>query len=125
MPIEYQLEKNGAVVVASATGVLSLDCFMSMQNALRADTDLNDPYNTLLDTRCVERIELTEDDLVTIAKSLTSEPKKLGADKLAIVAEDEQVFRLVSKYGAIDKGVLSKVITFVHEDVARGWLDID
>ena len=125
MPIEYTLEKDGTIVVAKASGVLTLDSFIALQKALSADGELQSPHNTLLDVRFVTEIQLTEDDLTTIAQSLTAGRKELGAEKLAIVARDEQAFVLGEKYGTVEKGVEENVIVFVHIEVARSWLGID
>lgn len=125
MPVEYKLEKNGTIVVAQASGVLTLDSFKALQKALNADEELRSPHNTLLDVRFVDSVELTEQDLATIAQSLTAGRKKLGAEKLAIVARDEQAFVLGDKYGTVEKGVEEHVIVFVHMEVARQWLGLD
>lgn len=125
MPIEYKLEKNGAIVTAHASGVITLDCFMSMQQEMRADDNLKTKHNTLLDVRDVSQIEMTEDDLSTIAKGLTSDPKKLGANKLAIVANKNQAFQLGKKYQTVEKGVEETVIVFNSISTARKWVGLD
>ncbi len=124
MPIIYHLEKEGTIVSAQATGILSLEDFMSMQKEMISDMDLRDPHDTLLDVRDVSDIQMTEKDLSTIAQSLTSGPKKLGARKLAIVASEELAFLLGKKYGIVEKGVVETVIVFVNIDVARTWLGL-
>ena len=125
MPIEYELEREGTTVLAHVTGVLALDCFMSLQKEMNADSELQTSHNTLLDVRSVTDIQITAEDLTTIAQSLTTGPKILGANKLAIVARQEQAFVLGNKYGTIDKGVKETVIVFFHMDVARHWLGSD
>jgi hypothetical protein len=122
MPIEYHLEKNGALVVATATGVINLKSFMDMAEAMRADENLRDPHDTLLDARKVSRIELTEEELSEIAKGLTAGPRKLGANRLAIVAKEEQAFQLGRKYKTIEKDVQENVVVFYNLDVAQTWL---
>ena len=109
---------------AHATGTLSLEDFMSMQKKMILDVDLKNPHDTLLDARDVSDIQMTEKDLSTIAQSMTSGPKKLGARKLAIVASEELAFLLGKKYGIVEKGVMETVIVFVNIDVARTWLGI-
>ena len=59
MPIEYKLEKDRTLVVARATGVLTLDCFVSMQEKMKADADLRNPHDTFLDVRPVSEIQMT------------------------------------------------------------------
>ncbi|MFC2082666.1 hypothetical protein ACFLSG_01310 [Candidatus Bipolaricaulota bacterium] len=125
MPVEYKLEQDGAVVLAQASGVLSLDSFIALQKALSVDEKLQSPHKTLLDIRFVTDIQLTEQDLAKIAQSLTAGPKTLGAEKLAIVARDEQAFVLGDKYGIVEKDVEEDVIVFFHMEVARQWLGID
>ncbi len=125
MPIEYALERNGVLVMASATGVLSLDSFMSLREELLNDPLLKDPHDTLLDVTRVSRIDLSEDELNTIAQSLTSGPRKLGAQRLAIVAHQEQAFFLGNKYRMAKKGVDENVIVFVNHEVAKTWLGIN
>jgi hypothetical protein len=125
VPIEYTLEKDGGAVIAQATGVINLESFMNLRKALIADENLRDPHNTLLDARNVSHIEITEEDLVEIAKGLTSGPKKLGANRLAIVARKEQAFDLGKKYRAVEKGVEENVVVFYNISVARTWLGLD
>ena len=125
MPIEYKLERDGAIVLAHATGVITLDCFMSMQKEMNADNELQTPHDTLLDVTSVTDIQVSVEDLTTIAESLTAGPKTLGANKLAIVARQEQAFVLGNIYGTTDKGVEETVIMFFHAEVARHWLGID
>ena len=122
MPVEYELQSNGAIVLARATGVLTLDCFMAMQKQMNADSKLQTPHNTLLDVRLVTDIQLTTEDLTVIARSLTTGPKRLGAAKLAIVAREEQAFALGNEYGTVDKDVEESVIVFFHLEVARQWI---
>ena len=124
MPITYNLEREGTIVSAHATGTLSLEDFMSMRKEMMSDMDLKDPHDTLLDARDVSDIQMTEKDLSTIAQSLTSGPRKLSARKLAIVASEELAFLLGKKYGIVEKGVMETVIVFVNIDVARTWLGL-
>ena len=112
-------------MVARATGVLSLDCFMSMQKKMKADVNLRGPHDTFLDVRPVSEIQISEQDLTVIAQGPTSGPKKLGASRLAIVAGKVQAFMLGNKYKTVEKGVKEKVILFVNADVARTWLGLD
>jgi hypothetical protein len=125
MPIEYKLENNGTLVMARATGVLSLDDFMSMQEKMKADVNLRDSHDTLLDARSVSQIQISEHNLTVIAQGLASGPRSLGARKLAIVASEEQAFVLGEKYRTVEKGVNESVIVFFHLDVARKWLGLD
>ena len=125
MPIEYKLEKNGTVVTACAIGVVSLDCFMAMQQDMRANANLKDKHNTLLDARNVSRIDVTEEDLTKIAENLTADSKKLGANKLAIVANKDQAFELGKKYQTVEKGVDETVIVFNSISTARKWIGLD
>ncbi len=74
--------------------------------------------------RFVADIRITEDDLTSIAENLTAEHKKLGADKLAIVAMQQQAFLLGMKYGEIEKDVAETVIVFFDPDIARTWLGV-
>ena len=98
---------------------------MTMQKEMKADSEIRTPHNTLLDVRTVTDIQVTAEDLTTIAHNLTAEPKKLGANKLAILARQEQAFTLGNTYGTVDKGVKETVIVFIHEDIARHWLGCD
>lgn len=125
MPIEYKLKREGTLVLAHATGTLSLEDFISMQKKMISDQDLMDPHDTLLDARGVSDIQMTEKDLSAIAQSLTSGSKKLGARKLAIVAHEDLAFLLGSKYSVVEKGVNETVIVFINIDVARIWLGIE
>ena len=125
MPLEYSLEKKGTIVMARAIGVLTLDCFRSMMKEMTVDPNLQDQHNTLLDARSVSKIELTEDDLNTIAQELTSGPRTLGAEKLGIVARHEQAFDLGKKYQTVDKDVEETVIVFFNIDIARMWIGLD
>jgi hypothetical protein len=125
LAIEYRLERDGAVVLAQAQGVLTLGCFTHLQQRLRDDSGLRAIHSTLLDLRFVTDIQLTESDLAKIAQALTACQKKLGVHKLAIVARDEQSFALGNKYASIEKGVKEDVIVFFHMEVARRWLGIE
>ena len=124
MSLKYKLEREGTLVLAKATGALSVEDFMSMQEKMFSDVDLKVPHDTLLDVRDVSDIQISEDDLYIIAQGLTSGPKQLGARKLAIVASEELAFLLGKKYGLVDKGVSETVIVFVNIDVARTWLGL-
>jgi hypothetical protein len=124
MPIDYKLEKNGALVLANATGVLGVNCFLAMQERMRAEPELRSPHSTLLDVRCVTDIQITEADLETIAKSLSAGPRKLGAQRLAIVAPQTRAFRLGARYGEIEKDVRENVIVFYDMSAARIWLGL-
>ncbi len=125
MSIEYTLERDGALVMASATGVLSIDSFMSLREELLNDPTLKDPHDTLLDVTRVSNIDLSEEELNTTAQSLTSGSRKLGAQRLAIVAHQEQAFFLGNKYRMLEKGVDENVIVFVNIEVAKTWLGIN
>ncbi|MFC2079452.1 hypothetical protein ACFLSZ_05700 [Candidatus Bipolaricaulota bacterium] len=125
MPIEYTLERDGTVVVAQASGVLTLECIASLQKALSEDEGLQSPYSNLLDLRFIEDIQITEQELAKIVENLAIGPKAIGAAKLAIVARQEQTFNLGEKYGAIDKGIEDDVIVFFHVETARKWLGLD
>lgn len=124
MPIEYTLERGGALAMAEATGVLNLDSFMSMRERLLNNPGLKTPHDTLLDVRAVDQIDISEDDLNVIARSLTSGPKDLGAARLAIVAHQESAFTLGNIYKTIEKGVEENVIVFFNPEVAKIWLGI-
>jgi hypothetical protein len=124
MPIEYTLERGGALVMAEATGALNLDSFMSLRDKLLNDPGLKTPHDTLLDVRAVKRIDISEGDLNVIARSLTSGPKDLGAARLAIVAHQERAFTLGNIYKTLDKGVEENVIVFFNLEVAKTWLGI-
>ena len=125
MPVEYKLEKNGSVVIAQASGVLTLGCIVSLQKALSEDDDLQSPYDSLLDFRFIDDIQISEEELSTIVENLTTGPKAIGASKLAVVARQEQTFNLGDKYGAIYKGIEDNVIVFYHLEVARQWLGLE
>lgn len=125
MPIEYKLKHNGTVVLARATGTLTLDDFLTMQKQLNADPFLQTPHKTLLDVRNVATIQIEEDDLKKIAQSLTAGQKRLGAEQLAIVATTAQAFRLGKKYGETPKDVKEIVVVFSNLDVAQIWLGIN
>lgn len=124
LPLSYKLIKDGTVVVAHASRELSLDCFLSMQKEMRSDADLKYPHDTYLDVRAVTHIKLTENDIDAIARGLTSDPKTLGANRLAIVAEKEQAFELGRKYQTVEKGVDETVIMFFSPEIAKKWLGI-
>lgn len=124
MSLEYELQENGKIVIAHATGVLTLQDFISMAENMKRDDDLRDPHNTLLDVRSVSEVRLTDEDLQTIADGLTSGSRKLGARKLAIVATKEQSFNLGNKYQHVTKGVSETVIVFYSAETARTWLGL-
>lgn len=125
MPVEYRLEKDGAVVIAQAHGVLTLDCFLRLQQQMCRDRQLKTIHSTLLDLRFVTDIRISEADLLTIAQALSIRKKQLGARKLAIVARSEQSFLLGKKYGEAKKDVCENVIVFVHMEVAYRWLGVN
>ena len=125
MPIDYSLEREGTLVIAKANGALTLDCFIALQKELNADDGLKTPHNTLLDVRLISKIQLTEQDLTTIANNLTEGQKTLGANKLAIVARERFAFELGNLYGTIEKEVNENVIVFSSLAVANVWLGID
>ena len=125
MPIEYTLERKGTLVLANATGVLTVECFLSMQERMKADAGLHSPHSTLLDVRSATEIRIPEDGLNTIAANLSAGPRRLGAERLAIVATQEQVFALGRKYGELAKAVRENVIVFCQMTTARIWLGID
>ncbi len=124
MPLEYKLERGGTLVNAHATGVLTLDCFMSMQKRMKADINLKETHDTLLDARDVSQIQLTEQDLTIIAQGLTSDQIKLGANRLAIVTTEGQGFTLGERYKTVEKGVEENVLVFFSINIAKTWLGI-
>ena len=125
MPIEYTIEKEGAVVIARAIGVLTLDCFMSWQKVIKIDPHLQYPHDTLFDMRFVSKIELKEEDLYAIVQGLTSGSQSIGANRLAIVSIDRKVLNLSQKYETIDKGINETLIVFATYDIAKIWLGLD
>jgi hypothetical protein len=124
MPIEYTLAKNGSLVMATASGALTLDCFLSMQEKMKADTDLINPHDTLLDARTITSLEVNEKDLAVIADGIISGPKRLGINRLAIVTDRELGFTLGNKYQKNHKDVVDTVIVFFNIDIAHKWLGI-
>jgi len=124
MPIAYTLEQDGTFVLANATGVLTVDCFLAMQGQMKADPQLRTPHSTLLDVRHASDIRIAEDDLDKIVRSLSAGPRTLGAERLAIVATQELAFRLGAIYGEREKEVKEDVIVFYQMDVARLWLGL-
>ncbi len=124
MPIDYKLERDGTLVVARATGVLSLESVLFLVKELKADANLRERHDAFFNVKQISDNQITEEDLPVIAQELASGPRKLSATRLALVANEEKTFILGHKYSAVEKESDERVVVFFNDDVARTWLGI-
>jgi hypothetical protein len=119
LPVSYVIDKQNKLVVATVTGVLTLDEVLATRRQLMSDPDFDPSLSQLADLSAVTELDLTAVELKMLAEtspfSLTS--------RRAFVGERPEVYGLARMY-SIMRGLRGdqEIHVFRTRDAALAWV---
>ena len=120
MPVDYQIDRQNAVVLATARGVLAADDIMALRRRLAADPDFSPDMKQLIDLLGVTEVKLRSKDLRFLA---SFDPFGPGARR-AFVGDQDITFGVLRMYEALTERLGTSVHVFRGIDEARESLGI-
>jgi len=124
MPITYTFLSSSSAIIVRATGVVTLEQFLDHLGALVADPAIPSQHITLIDTRDVTELRLSEEDIEKIASFTMLHSSRIVAKQLAIVTRGDRETALAAQYERIAATFKENTIVFYNIDVACKWLGI-
>ncbi len=120
MPVDYQIDRQNAVVLATARGVLAADDIMALRRRLAADPDFSPDMKQLIDLLGVTEVKLRSKDLRFLA---SFDPFGPGARR-AFVGDQDITFGVLRMYEVLAERPGTSVHVFRDMEAAREWLGI-
>ena len=126
MPIEYYIDLDRRLVLASASGKLTADDFFNYKRNVWSLPDVRG-FNELVDASKAEEIlSLTFENISELAKLSAYMDDKTSSTKLAIVASDTYLYglgRLYEAFRDVNPGSTKKVSVFRSMQEAIDWIE--
>ncbi len=123
MPINYQVQNDGALVLAEASGTFNARESIKYQKSVARDTQVKLGYKMLLDTTKIKKIKITDDDIDRITDITLSNPKNTRGMKVAIVANTMIVFEICKYYEKLVPDS-ENINIFNNQTTAKTWLGV-
>src|SRR5215472_7425958 len=119
MPVSYVIDKKNGLVLATATGVLTLDDVLQFRQQIRSEPDFDPNLAQLGDLSAATSIDLSADEIRILAGtsvfSLTA--------RRALVGETQEVYGLARMFSIV-RGLRGDraIRVFRRRDEALAWL---
>lgn len=119
MPVSYVIDKMNKLVVATATGVVTVDEILQSRREFTSDPDFDPNLSELGDLSAVTRLDLTADEVKMVAQT---SPLALTARR-AFVGESPEVYGLARMFEIV-RGLRGDqhIRVFRSRDEALAWL---
>ena len=121
MPVDYRIDKQNAVVLTTARGVLTVDDIMAFRRRLDANPDFSPDMKQLIQLLGVTEVNVTKSEWRTLAKT---DPFMPGALR-ALVGDQDITFGILRMYEMMTDRPGISVHVFRDMEAAREWLGID
>jgi hypothetical protein len=119
MPVSYEIDKEGRMVVVTATGICTLACVLRFREELLADSDFDPSFSQLVDATGMTRAEISPEQVRSLAER---SPFSLSSRR-ALVAGSDLGFGLLRVYEIV-RGLRgdTQVQVFRNRAAAMEWL---
>ncbi len=120
MPSTFSIDTEQRVILAEASGLLTIDDLISAQRRMQEDPDYDNAFRFLLDLRDVTEVQISSEELRLLADKSSFD----STAKRAYVVPSELVFGMARVYSAFTTADPGALQIFRDMDEARSWLGI-
>ena len=120
MPVDYQIDKQNAVVLTTARGVLTADDIMAFRRRLDANPDFSPDMKQLIELLGITEVNVTKSEWCALAKT---DPFMPGALR-ALVGDQDITYGILRMYEMMTDRPGISVHVFRDMEAAREWLGI-
>ncbi len=125
MPINYDIIKKEAIVMAVGSGIVTADEVLSHLKCLGEDCNYKSPMKKLVDYRNIERIDISSDQAETIASKKKTLKSKFANEKCAFISPEDHSFATIRVHQALMNGTDINTAVFRDYESAIEWLNIE
>ena len=124
MPFTYEVKEDGALLLVTVTGVVTLQDALSHNEELRTDARIKPGYQHLVDGSRVTQLKITPGDFIDLARLYKTSPLHRMRSQLAIVTTQPTFYLLVKGYELIMTAADMNVVVFSSRRMAELWLGL-
>lgn len=124
MPITYEIDEPRAVVLTTATGILTDADILAHKSRLLHDPKFHAGMKELSDLRWIDRLDVTPEGIQAMLRHDAEHGTELHAHRMALVASEDVVYGMARMYQSQVERVVAGVGVFRDMNEAMAWLGI-